>query len=137
MGELLQERFMGSVKEPKEQTWRHNVSVIMMNRTTADQAEPCIRALFKRWPTCQALSLADYGPVATAIKSAGFSLGRATALVHMSRKMMHGYDRPEDLPGIGEYGANSYRMFVHGDLSVDPKDKKLQERKKELLACRT
>jgi len=32
-----------------------------------------------------------------------------------------------DLPGIGKYGSDSYRIFVRGELDVRPTDKELRK----------
>jgi 3-methyladenine DNA glycosylase/8-oxoguanine DNA glycosylase len=34
---------------------------------------------------------------------------------------------PTVLPGIGEYGAHSYLIFIRGQLDVLPKDKELRK----------
>ncbi len=38
-----------------------------------------------------------------------------------------GWKEPEDLPGIGKYGADSYNAFCRGYLSHDVQDKELKK----------
>ena len=40
----------------------------------------------------------------------------------MSRAYLDGFDDLLDLPGIGKYGADSYKMFVSGTVVEDVED---------------
>ncbi len=44
----------------------------------------------------------------------------------MSKAFIDGFTDPLELPGIGKYGADSYNMFVGGEIVDDVKDKELR-----------
>ena len=45
----------------------------------------------------------------------------------MSQKYIKGFDKPEDLPGVGRYGVESWRIFVDNFIGFIPTDKRLCE----------
>jgi hypothetical protein len=44
----------------------------------------------------------------------------------MSKAWILGFDKVEDLPGIGKYGKESWEIFVNGKSDFVPTDKKLK-----------
>lgn len=108
--------------------WRILCCVIMLNLTTGRQLEGIDIELFSRWPTCRHLAAADVTDVAEVVRPLGLYNRRSRQLVRMSvvyAFMWDGVD-PRDLPGIGKYGADSYRIFVRGELDIPVEDKELR-----------
>jgi methyl-CpG-binding domain protein 4 len=111
----------------KQEPWRMLVACILLNRTGRDAVEKVIWNLFEEFPDAASMCEADVGKVETMIRSLGLQRRRANILVAFSCAwVLSEWKRPEDLPGIGEYGADSFRIFVEGRSDVDPKDKELK-----------
>lgn len=44
----------------------------------------------------------------------------------LSKKWVEGFSDPEDLPGIGQYGKDSWEIFINRNLFIEVGDKKLR-----------
>lgn len=108
--------------------WKLLCCVIMLNLTSGRQLEGIDKELFRRWPTCRHLSLADPVEVADVIRSLGLYNRRARQLIRMSTFYAFLWDGtdPLMLPGIGKYGRDSYLIFVRGELDITVEDKELK-----------
>lgn len=119
---LFQERYRGD-------PWAVLCCVICLNLCTGRALESVHTELFRRWPTPLHMATADRGELESVLRRLGMQRRRAIALVRMSVAyacLWDGRD-PLDLPGIGKYGADSYRIFVRGELDVGPTDKELRK----------
>lgn len=108
--------------------WTHFCACILLNRTTAAQAEQALKELLARWPTPQALAMADPSEIALTIRGCGLQKMRASSLRRMSRafRTWDGRDAT-DLPGLGTYASDSYRILFLKDPWVKPTDKVLRK----------
>jgi endonuclease III len=75
------------------------------------------------------MSIADPSDVELVVRHLGLQRRRARSLIRMSIAYSCWWDGedPMDLPGIGQYGADSYNIFVRGQLNVRPMDKELRK----------
>lgn len=75
------------------------------------------------------MATADHVELESVLRHLGMQNRRARALIRMSTAYACWWDggNPEDLPGIGKYGKDSYEIFVRGNLSVRPMDKELRK----------
>lgn len=119
---LFQERY-------RTEPWRLLCCVICLNLCTGTALESVHGELFRRWPTPLHMALADQEELEGVLRYLGMQRRRARALIRMSTAYACWWDggNPEDLPGIGKYGADSYEIFVRGNLSVRPQDKELRK----------
>ena len=113
----------------RHQPWRLLIAVMMLNQTSAVQVKPILDGFFERWPDPGSLFLADEEEVAEYVKPLGLQNRRARAMIRMSGDFMaeESIADASILYGIGKYGADSYRMFVVGELVDDVKDKELKK----------
>ena len=97
---------------------------ILCNLTRRVQAEPILREIFDRWPDATSLASADEEELRSLIKPLGLSSRRAKILIRFSSAFSEGgWTDVTDLPGIGKYASDSYRIFCLGDWrSVEPRD---------------
>jgi methyl-CpG-binding domain protein 4 len=103
--------------------WHIFVVCILQNRTTGAQVEAVIDRFFERYPTPRELATADRSELEALIRPLGLWRRRAKTLVEMSRRVASGeWSNPFDLPGVGPYAADSYEIFVKGNLDVTAKD---------------
>ena len=109
--------------------WERLVANILLNRTRGDTVRGVLVDLLSRWPTPESLSGARVDEVASVIRGCGLQNVKAGRLIGMSRVYLSlGWGEPEDLPGIGGYGGDSWRIFdgpIEGRTSVRPGDKAL------------
>ena len=114
-------------EELRHNPWRLLVAVICLNQTSAKQARPVLDNFFKIWPDPESAALAIPDLVTDVIRPLGLQRKRARNIISMSQEFLRGEFRdPDELPGIGKYGADSYRLFIENVLILDVEDKELR-----------
>ncbi len=100
----------------------------LVNRTTWEQARPVFKALVDTH-TIRTLAEARPRLLCPVLKPLGFWRQRSRSIPALARAWL---DRKPitaadvlDLPGCGRYAADSWAIFMEGDLDVEPKDGKL------------
>jgi len=104
------------------------VSCVLLNQTSWKQVRPILPAFEARYPTPSALSLADPEELAEMIRGCGLQHRRSRTLIRLASEIAkEGWqDRVADLPGVGQYALDAWKIFVLEDLSVAPQDKELK-----------
>lgn len=119
----------------RDQPWRLLVAVIMLNQTSARQARPVWEEFFKIWPTPYYVWSNDpkqieqtLSRMREVLRPIGFQNRRAERIWKMTEQFIFTWDGvdPLDLYGIGKYGADSYNIFVKGNIVEDVQDKELR-----------
>lgn len=103
--------------------------VICLNLCSGRALEGVHEELFRRWPTALHMAIADRAELEGVLSVLGLKARRATALIRMSvawALLWDGED-PADLPGIGRYGSDSYRVFVRGEIGIPVTDKEVKK----------
>jgi endonuclease III len=99
--------------------WSHFVVCILLNRSTASSVSRVLPALFAHYPRPVTMARSRVGgDLERIIYSCGLSNVKADRLRKMSREFpawMESGDAPEKLPGVGRYGADSYRILFLGE----------------------
>ncbi len=119
---LFQERY-------DDDPWRLLCCVICLNLCSGRALESVHEELFRRWPTPIEMALAKRDDLETVLSYLGLQRRRATSLIRMSTAYAFTWDGrdPLDLPGIGRYGSDSYRIFIRGEFDLQPMDKELRK----------
>jgi len=118
---LLQEIYQ---KDP----WRVLISCMMLNQTTRTQVDQVRFEFFKRWPTPEKAARADQHQMSEVIKTLGLMNRRSASIIKMSQQYSSGeWVRAIDLFGIGQYGHDSFDIFINGNLKIKPQDKELKK----------
>lgn len=104
--------------------WKILVSCMLLNCTTRSAMEKVLPHLFAKYPNAVAMATADQGQLSQVIGRLGFGNRRASNLIKMSQHYLgSNWKHARDLPGIGEYAAAAWEIFVRGTLPSDaPKD---------------
>lgn len=104
--------------------WRILVSCVLLNRTARKQVERVLPDVFKLCPTASHMANCDIEQLSSIIAPLGFKNRRANSLVELSKKYLaSNWKHAKDLPGIGEYGAAVWDIFVIGEIPKEcPKD---------------
>jgi len=107
--------------------WKIMVCCILLNQTSNKQVRPLLDNFFRRFPDPGCVNGSHLGEISDMIKTTGFQNIKAKRIVDMSQKYIKGFDKPEDLPGVGRYGVESWRIFVDNFIDFIPTDKRLCE----------
>lgn len=101
--------------------WSILVAAMLLNCTGRRQVERVLPELRRRWPGPQELIQAPTRDLAELCQPLGFVVRRTANIVVMSEAFLAGsWDDASELPGIGDYGARSWRIFCRGELGQDP-----------------
>ena len=77
--------------------------------------DPVLAQLLDAFPDAVVLSRADSAEVERLIRPLGLHRRRARTLIDFSAAFLKGvWRRPEELPGIGQYGADAFAIFCEG-----------------------
>lgn len=116
---LIQEQYR---KDP----WKMLVSCILLNQTNNHQVRPILDCLFELIPDPESAASCDPFKIAETIKSTGLQNIKTSRIQRMSQKWIDGFEKICELPGIGNYGKDSWEIFINNNLEISPKDKKLK-----------
>ena len=97
--------------------WRILVACMLLNCTTRAAMEKVLPKLFSKYPDATSMAAADHGELAQVIARLGFGNRRAGNLIKMSQHYLgSNWKHAKELPGIGEYAAAAWEIFVVGTL---------------------
>lgn len=114
-------------EELRDQPWRLLVACVMLNMTSIGQVRPVIRQFFLLYPTACDAAAAEHASLAELLRPLGLHNRRARSLIALSNAFDGCWNDVIELPGVGRYAADSYKIFVQGSIDVEPTDKKLQK----------
>lgn len=119
--DLLQEIY---ISDP----WKVLVCCIFLNQTTRKQVDGVRALFFEKWPTPSSLASAKLEEIANCIRTLGFYNRRSRALKKFSSEWSEkDWKSPIELHGVGQYGQDSWTLFVEGELVEDPADHVLKD----------
>jgi endonuclease III len=115
---LIQEEYL-------DDPWKMLVCCVLLNQTNNKQVRPILSSVFRLIPNPESAITCNPESLAAVIKTTGFQNVKASRIINLSRKWLEGFDDIKDLPGIGQYGKDSWEIFINKDLSIQTRDKKL------------
>lgn len=121
---------LGLIQEDlRWEPWRLLVACMMLNQTSMKQVRPVLWTFFATWPDPEAAAEADQASMAEMLQPLGLQNRRSGMIIRMSRAFLDWLPSQDvrELPGVGKYAADSYNMFVRGDLVEDVTDKELRK----------
>ena len=127
MERLIQEDYLHN-------PWKMLVCCILLNQTTNQQVRKILNPLFLLIPDPISASQMEPEKISEIIRSTGFSSVKSQRIVNMSKKWVEGFDSVLELPGVGRYASDSWKIFVEKNLSIQVTDKKLQSYLDSVLA---
>lgn len=119
---LFQERY-------SDDPWALLVCTICLNLCSGREFEKVHEDLFSLWPDALSMCLADRSELELLLTPLGLQRRRAERIILMSTAYLYLWDGrdPSDLPGIGRYGSDSFRLFVRGETEIPVLDKELRK----------
>ena len=118
---------MTRLLQDRRDRWRILIVCILLNRTSGRTVKRVLPHLFDRWPTAERMSMAVVSDVAECIRMCGLQNRKATHLVVLSRRYLErDWNSVEELPGVGEYASDSWKIIVDGRRDFVPRDSVLK-----------
>jgi len=104
-----------------ENSWKVLVVCILLNRTGGETVRSVLPSFFMLWPTAEDMISADVSEVVGCIKACGLQNRKAGYLIAMSKAYLSDeWSEVEDLPGIGKYASDSWKMFIEKRTDIVP-----------------
>jgi methyl-CpG-binding domain protein 4 len=113
----------------RDKPWRILISCIFLNQTSRIQVDVIRDKFFCMWPTPYDAAKADPIEMSEVIKSLGFKNKRTDTIIKMSQGFIKdNWVEPKELYGIGQYGQDSWDIFVKGNIDIkNPSDHVLKK----------
>ena len=88
---------------------------ILLNQTSRVQVDPVLARLLEGFPDAASLAAADAEALEEILHPLGLHRRRARSIIAFSQAFLKGaWRKPEELPGIGRYGADAHAIFCEG-----------------------
>lgn len=108
--------------------WKILICCMFLNQTGRKQVDAVRDEFFKHWPNAKKASKANSDEMKEVIKSLGFVNRRTNSIIRMSQDFLLEWKEPKELYGIGQYGQDSYDIFVRGNIQIkNPSDHVLKK----------
>jgi adenine-specific DNA glycosylase len=116
--ELIQSKY-------RNEPWKVLATCILLNRVQGSTAEPIIHKFFKKIKSSTHMFFAKDADILHLIYPLGLARHRLKNLRRMTKDYVAG--KPFDqIRGIGRYGQDAWKIFVEGNISIEPNDTKLK-----------
>lgn len=117
------------LQEIYEDPWQMMVCCIFLNQTSRIQVDAIREKFFKTWPDARSIVRADPEKIKKSIKTLGLVNRRTNSIIRMSQDWLQAnWREPMELFGIGQYGQDSYDIFVRGNIRIkNPSDHVLKK----------
>ncbi|KAK5638017.1 hypothetical protein RI129_012312 [Pyrocoelia pectoralis] len=107
--------------------WSLLVATIFLNKTSCKAAKPNLDTFLEDFHNPHDVIRKKPSDLELYFTNIGLSKRRANQVWHMSHDYIHKrWRHVHELYGIGKYGEDAYRMFVLGDLDIEPTDRFLR-----------
>lgn len=108
--------------------WRVAVASMLLQRARRAQASPTLEKLLHRWPTPNALAIADLVELEEVLRPCGLHRQRARQLQRMSGLYIsESWEDLRELPGVGAYTSDAVGLFCFGRTDLECDDRVLRE----------
>ena len=107
--------------------WKMLTCCMLLNLTNRKQVDTIRDELFTKYPTPKDMMNANQSELADLLKPLGLYNRRAKSLIKMSKGYVKGFKSVDELFGVGQYAKDSWEIFQHGNMDVNPTDKVLLE----------
>lgn len=113
--------------------WRLLVSCVLMSRVSSHATKSrCVAAFFEHYPTPSEALDAEAGDLVAILAPLGLFPNRLKSLVAVSERFLEmpafdvGLQGDLKIYGIGQFGFDSFQIFIRGRLDFQPGDRTLQ-----------
>lgn len=108
--------------------WKILISCILLNLTTRKQVDKMIDQFFQKWPDPSSITEQDRAALEEILEPLGLFKKRANTIIRFSSEFLNvQWKEPKELYGIGQYGQDSYDIFIRGKIVENPSDHVLKK----------
>lgn len=110
----------------RDDPWKMLIICFMLNQTSWKQVDKVRHEFFKKFPTAEALANASDEEIITVIRPLGFYNRRCKQWKLFSKKWIENkWKNIEELPGVGKYASDAWKVFQEGRINIPVEDKEL------------
>ena len=110
----------------RDDPWKMLIICFMLNQTSWKQVDQVRDKFFDRFPGPIALLRSTDEEIIEIIRPLGFYNRRCKQWKEFSTAWMEKkWEKIEDLPGVGKYAADSWKVFQEGRINIPVEDKEL------------
>lgn len=96
------------------------VCCLLLNKCRGETVRTVLDPLFTKFPDAPTMALTDAGELAAILKPLGLQNQRGKRLVAFAQAFAAGFQDVRELPGVGDYAADFWRIFFLEDLGDEP-----------------
>ncbi len=111
--DLIQEQYYPDV-------FKVLVCCLLLNRCRGETVRRVVDDLFLKFPNASSMAQASVGELTDVLRPLGFQNQRAKRLVEFARAFLGEWKDVRELPGVGDYAADCYRILFLEELGDDP-----------------
>jgi methyl-CpG-binding domain protein 4 len=112
----------------RDDPWKMLIVCMMLNQTSYKQVDKIREKFFTRFPDAWTFIRSKDEDIINIIRPLGFYNRRCKTWKAFSKSFILGsYDKIEDLPGVGKYAADSWKIFQEGNINIKVEDKELKK----------
>lgn len=98
------------------------VCCMLLNKCRGETVRAVLDPLFGKFPDASTMSTAEEADLAAILKPLGLQNQRAKRLVQFAKAFDAGFQDVRELPGVGNYAADFWRIFFLEELGDEPPD---------------
>lgn len=102
--------------------WKVLVCCVLLNRCRGETVRTVVDKLFHVLPDAESTKKADIVQLTSLLQPLGFQNRRAKTLINMATRFCEDWYDVRELPGVGSYAYDCYRIFFLEELTDDPPD---------------
>lgn len=112
----------------RKDPWKMLIVCMMLNQTSYKQVDQVKDQFFERFPGPEDLINASDEEIVSIIRPLGFYNRRARTWKKFSNEWIAGrWKRIDDLPGVGKYASDSWKIFQEHIFDITVEDKELKK----------
>ncbi len=98
------------------------VCCLLLNKCRGDTVRRVLDVLFSKFPTAEAMAEAQPGELSGILTPLGLQHQREKRLTQFAKAFLEGWEDVRELPGVGVYAADCYRIFFLEEIGDSPPD---------------
>ncbi len=112
----------------RDDPWKMLIVCMMLNQTSYKQVDRVRDVFFERFPDASSLINSSDEEIKNIIKPLGFYNKRRLLWKKFSEAWVEAtWKNIEELPGVGKYAADSWKIFQEGNIDINVNDKELKK----------
>jgi len=107
--------------------WKMLMVCMMLNQTSYRQVDQMKDRFFERFPDAETFLAASDEEIVEAIRMLGLYNRRCRLWKRFCRAWLGEWKNVDELPGIGRYASDSWKIFQEGNVDIEVEDKELKK----------